>query len=144
MSFEFRKITENDIGDFYDIRFSVAENKIYPHQVHLLDRNLILGVFQEGGSWICLDAHKKVGICCATLNPYPHIFSLFVRPEYDGNGIGKHLLTLCLDWFRSKNIESVELITDPGSRADGFYQHLGWKRGELDEYGCQVKFLFEL
>ncbi|MCX8567303.1 MAG: AraC-type DNA-binding protein [Glomeribacter sp. 1016415] len=102
MSFEFRKVDENDIGDFYDICFSASENKIYSYQTHLLDRNRILQIFQEGGSWICLDGNKKVGICCGTLSPYPHIFGLFVRPKYEGKGISERLLSNCLQWFHSK------------------------------------------
>ncbi len=107
MSFEFRKIDANDIGDFYDIRFSVSENKICSHQVHLLDRDRILQIFQEEGSWICLDGAKKVGVCCGTLNPYPHIFGLFIRPEYEGKGIGERLLSNCLAWFHAKGVNEA-------------------------------------
>jgi len=65
---------------------------------------------------------------------------LFVAPPFHGAGIGRELLARALTWMKDKGVDQVTLVTDPGSRADGFYQRLGWKRGDLDEYGCQVVF----
>ncbi|WP_076881902.1 GNAT family N-acetyltransferase [Burkholderia pseudomallei] len=85
---EYRPMRERDIGAFYDVRFSVTENRIHPHHM----------------------------------------------------GVGRELLERAVKWLRDNGVDRVTLVTDPGSRADGFYQHLGWQRGALDEYGCQVVF----
>lgn len=68
------------------------------------------------------------------------IGALFVRPTYHGRGIGGELLNRSLDWLKSKGVEEVTLVTDPGSNADHFYQRRGWIRGDFDAYGVQVVF----
>ncbi|WP_175952332.1 GNAT family N-acetyltransferase [Burkholderia sp. BCC0405] len=137
---EYRRMTERDIGAFYDVRFSVSENRIHPHQVHLLNRNLLIEKIRQGGGWICESRDEVVGICLPVITEKPFITALFVRPSFHGAGIGRALLDRALTWLKEKGVAQVTLVTDPGSRADGFYQRLGWKRGELDEYGCQVVF----
>lgn len=49
---EYRPMSVTDIGAFYDIRFSVKENRIHPHQIHLLDRDLLIEQIRQGGGWI--------------------------------------------------------------------------------------------
>ncbi|KVP99324.1 acetyltransferase [Burkholderia ubonensis] len=137
---EYRRMTERDIGAFYDVRFSVSENRIHPHQVHLLNRNLLIEKIRQGGGWICECHDEAVGICLPVITEKPFITALFVKPSFHGAGIGRELLDRALTWLKEKDVAQVTLVTDPGSRADGFYQRLGWTRGELDEYGCQVVF----
>ncbi|WP_230941809.1 GNAT family N-acetyltransferase [Burkholderia stagnalis] len=137
-----RPLTEQDIGDFYDIRFSVKENRIHPHQVHLLDRSLLVEQINQGGGWICVDEASGVaaGVCLPIVAETPMISGLFVRPDYHRRGIGAALLTKSLDWLAAQGVHTVTLVTDPGSNADRFYQGLGWQRGNLDAYGVQVIF----
>lgn len=137
---DYRPMREGDIGAFYDVRFSVSENRIHPHQIHLLNRDLLIEKIRQGGGWICECGGEAAGVCLPVITDTPFISALFVKPIFHGMGIGRELLERAVKWLRVKGIEKVTLVTDPGSRADGFYQHLGWKRGELDEYGCQVVF----
>ncbi|AIO65647.1 GNAT family N-acetyltransferase [Burkholderia oklahomensis] len=135
---EYRPMREDDTGAFYDVRFSVTENRIHPHQIHLLNRELLVEKIRQGGGWICECGNEAAGVCVPVITDTPFISALFVRPSFHGMGIGRELLERSLKWLRDRGATQVTLVTDPGSRADGFYQHLGWKRGELDEYGCQV------
>lgn len=137
-----RPLIESDIGDFYDVRFSVKENRIHPHQVHLLDRSLLVEQINQGGGWICVDSLSgtAAGVCLPILGQVPMIGALFVRPEYHRRGIGEALLDKSLEWLASKGVEKVTLVTDPGSGADRFYQRLGWTRHDFDAYGVQVVF----
>ncbi|KVL82862.1 acetyltransferase [Burkholderia ubonensis] len=133
---------EGDLGNFYDVRFSVRENRIHPHQVHLLDRSLLVAQIDQGGGWICTDSSTgaAAGVCLPILGDVPMIGALFVRPTYHGRGIGGELLNRSLDWLKSKGVDEVTLVTDPGSNADHFYQRRGWIRGDFDAYGVQVVF----
>ncbi|TCW83933.1 GNAT family N-acetyltransferase [Burkholderia sp. SRS-46] len=137
---EYRPMNVRDIGAFYDVRFSVSENRIHPHQVHLLNRDLLIEKIRQGGGWICECGDEAVGICLPVITEKPFISALFVKPSFHGVGIGRELLDRALTWLKDKGVDQITLVTDPGSRADGFYQRLGWRRGELDEYGCQIVF----
>ncbi len=140
----FRPMGVRDIGAFYDVRFSVRENRIHPHQVDLLDRDLVVRQIEQGGGWLCETNGETVGVCLPVFADKPFIAALFVRPAWHARHIGRELLARAVDWLRQQGARSVTLVTDPGSRADGFYQHLGWRRGELDEYGCQIVFTLDL
>lgn len=144
IQYTYRPLTIHDIGSFYDVRFSVKENRIHPHQVHLLDRDLLAEKIGAGGGWLCEYRGQVVGVCLPVLTEKPFISALFVRPSCHAKGVGRTLLERAVQWLREQGARSVELVTDPGSRADGFYQHLGWQRHGLDSYGCQVVFTLEL
>lgn len=137
---EYRPMSVTDIGAFYDIRFSVKENRIHPHQIHLLDRDLLIEQIRQGGGWICECRGEAAGVCLPVVTDTPFICALFVKPSFHGHGIGRELLEHAIKWLEGQGVQQVKLVTDPGSRADGFYQRLGSKRGGLDEYGCQVVF----
>lgn len=138
--FEYRPMHAEDIGAFYDVRFSVKENRIHPHQVNLLDRDLLLEQINQGGGWVCEHGKDVVGVCLPVLTEDSFISGLFVRPSWHARGVGRELLARAVRWLRTQGATSVKLATDPSSRADGFYQHLGWQRHGLDEFGCQVVF----
>lgn len=142
----YRPLVDTDIGALYDVRFSVTENRLHPHQVHLVMRSLILEQINQGGGWFCEDTASRtaVGFCLPILGDNPMIGGLFVRPSHHRRGIGKTLLNLAVDWLRDQQASEVTLVTDPGSNADYFYQSLGWIRGNLDEFGVQVVFTMPL
>ncbi|SDG77136.1 GNAT family N-acetyltransferase [Paraburkholderia phenazinium] len=143
-NFTYRPMRADDIGSFYDVRFSVKENRIHPHQVNLLDRDLVIEKIGQGGGWVCEQDGEVVGVCLPALTEKPFISGLFIRPSCHAHGIGRELLERSVRWLRERGATSVKLVTDPGSRADGFYQHLGWQRHGLDEYGCQIVFTLDL
>lgn len=61
---EFRPIKESDLGSTYDIRFSVTENRILPHQIHLLERDRVLEQLRSGfgkRSWRTAPKHCHAG-----------------------------------------------------------------------------------
>lgn len=134
----FRKLEASDLADTYDIRFSCTENIIHPHQIQYLLRETALKDIGQGGGWICLDKDVKVGFSMPIFAPEPMLAALFVRPEYQRQGIGKKLMGLAINWLKENNAQSVVLETDPGSYADEFYKRNGWCRGEMAEHGLQV------
>lgn len=70
-----------------------------------------------------------------------YVFACFVRPEFEGRGIGGHLMLQIEIDLKNSGLTSAWLSTGPGEdlRAVGFYLHLGWKRnGYLDD--GQIRF----
>lgn len=136
--FNFRTLLPGDTAETYDIRFSCTENIIHPHQIKYLLREQLLEDINQGGGWICFDGDIAVGFCLPLFAPEPMLACLYVRPEYQGHGIGKKLLELATAWLINNQAKTVILETDPGSRADEFYKRNGWQRGEMAEFGLQV------
>jgi GNAT superfamily N-acetyltransferase len=60
---------------------------------------------------------------------------LFVKPAYEGRGIGKCLLKLATSWLFEMGAQSVILSTAAHTRADRFYELQGWKRGDIKPDG---------
>ncbi|MFL5811271.1 MAG: GNAT family N-acetyltransferase [Flavisolibacter sp.] len=121
----FREATVADIQQIQVVRNSVKENM-------LSDPNLVTDeeckefITVRGKGWVCEADNMIVGFSIADLREN-NIWALFVRPEYEGKGIGKILHKLMLDWYFSQSKESVWLGTDPDSRAALFYRKAGWK-----------------
>lgn len=65
------------------------------------------------------------------------IWALFVAPEYEGRGLGKHLLELAVNWLFDQGHAQVQLSTGKETRAERFYAAQGWTRirsSERDVY----------
>src|ERR1700731_1051617 len=122
MTYQFRKLTIDDIGATYEIRFSVTENLIHQHQLKYLHRQHVLTDIEQGGGWMCLCNGKKIGFSMAVFALEPIIAALFVVPDHHGKGVGKKLLSLATAWFVENGALRITLETDRGSTAEGFYR----------------------
>ena len=49
----FEKLRKEHLPFFYEIRFSVEENIVHPHQIQYLLRQQVLDDIGQGGGWIC-------------------------------------------------------------------------------------------
>lgn len=56
-----------------------------------------------------------------------HVDELLVDETCRGEGIGRHLLARFEAEARARGCTSLALRTPAGSRAEGFYRHLGWE-----------------
>jgi GNAT superfamily N-acetyltransferase len=120
----YRPAVESDLAMLYDVRFSVEENRCYDPQEIPVSR--VLPVLRERGSFLCLDGNWAVGFSMAS-SELGELFGLFLRPGYQGQGIGRRLLTLAVDWMRGQGAAGMRLITDPGTRAERLYRAAGWQ-----------------
>jgi GNAT superfamily N-acetyltransferase len=55
-----------------------------------------------------------------------NIWALFLKPEFEKQGIGKQLHDRMLDWYFEQTTKTVWLGTAPGTRAETFYRKAGW------------------
>ncbi|HEU4389313.1 MAG TPA: GNAT family N-acetyltransferase [Blastocatellia bacterium] len=112
-----------------EVRVSVTENRISdPSRIPVVEWKRYLDDIGKG--WVCESNGRIVGFVIACLRD-ASIWALFVKPDYEGRGIGKNLLGTAADWLRKNGASMVYLSTDPNTRADRFYQLQGWKRGEV-------------
>lgn len=123
-----------DIPSTFEIRTATTENAmtedelaasgITPERVADLLRT-------DGRCWVAEARDRIVGFCIANVNSRS-IWALFILPAYEGRGIGRRLLEAAVDWLWRSGTDAVWLTTETNTRAEGFYEHLGWKRGEVE------------
>jgi GNAT superfamily N-acetyltransferase len=91
-------------------------------------------------SWECIHDSKVVGHCIGD-SATGEILGLSVTRDYEGQGIGKKLLSLVVGWLRTTDAKRIWLAapSDPAVRAHGFYRAVGWRpTGERNEYGDEI------
>jgi len=130
-----RQATRSDLADIQQVRGLVRENKL---SFTLPDDRVLAGLETRGRGWVALDAEKVVGFSMADLETCS-IWGLFLLPEWEGRGLGQSLLTEAVNWLREQRCSRLWLSTAPGTRAEGFYDHVGWQRAGHTETG-EVRF----
>ena len=139
-----RIATDADVEALFEVRTSVAQN--YQSREELAG----LGVTPEAiarmlrttsRAWIAEKDGRAVAFSMADADEGT-IFAMFVRPENEGQGLGRALMKEAEDWLFGRGWPEIWLLTgsDPGLRAVGFYLHLGWKAVGLEPDG-QTKYI---
>jgi GNAT superfamily N-acetyltransferase len=121
----FREAAYNDIPHMTRIRLAVTENvlrdpsRITPQMyADFLEKN--------GRGWVALVDDEIVAFSYANKID-GSIWALFVDPRFEGQGLGKELLTRASGWLFSLGFRRVTLSTGARTRAAQFYTQLGWR-----------------
>ena len=122
---QFRGATKDDIPQIQAVRNSVKENQL-SNPALVTDKDCEEYITVRGKGWVCEADNKIVGFSIADLQDN-NIWALFVHPEYEGNGIGKKLHDMMLDWYFDQTQKKVWLSTAPRTRAEEFYRRNGWR-----------------
>ena len=133
----YREANLNDVPALSEIRMAVTENALSNPDL-VTDADYTEYLTRRGKGWVCetLDGWP-LGFTIVDVLGH-NIWALFVRPGYEGRGIGQELQRLMLDWYFRQTTETVWLGTGPGTRAEAFYHHTGWRA--VGQHGREVKF----
>ncbi|GAB3426246.1 GNAT family N-acetyltransferase [Massilia solisilvae] len=126
MSYRFRRAVAADIPAMSRIRLSVAEN-VLSDPTRITDAMYEEFLDRSGRGWVAESGGEIVAFCYAN-STNASIWALFVRPDHEGQGLGKALLGQAVDWLFSIGHSRVELSTAANTRADRFYAAQGWVR----------------
>lgn len=132
-----REATVADIPQIQIVRNSVHENTLSDSGL-VTDADCAEYLTQRGKGWVCEVNGQIAGFAIADVVG-KNIWALFLRPEYERQGIGRQLHDRMLDWYFCQTPETLWLSTSPGTRAEQFYRKAGWT--EAGTYGKgEVKF----
>ena len=125
-----RRATVADINTLFDIRTSVRQNHLSREQMAELGITAtVLKQALEAGpcAWIA-EVDGNAGGFAMVDTESAEVFALFVRPEWEGRGLGSLLLAAAEEELFREH-ERIWLLTDGGNgiRANGFYLKQGWE-----------------
>ncbi len=128
----------SDIPAIMALRLNVRENRLQDPG-RITQACYLSYLTGRRRTWVAEDETQLLGFVCSDRDD-ARIWALFIAPESEGKGIGKALLQQAVDWLHAGGCSKLQLSTEPGTRAEGFYRHLGWQSLGLTEEG-EVGFL---
>lgn len=133
-----RIATRDDTAELWRVRYAVTENTLTPGRIS--DADLHAHLEHHGRGWVVeLSPHPNLRIAGFAIGDARsgHIWALFVDPALHGQGHGRQLHDVMVDWLFAQGHTRLDLGTAPGSRAEAFYRRAGWTPvGDgLDAYG---------
>ena len=133
-----RKATAEDIADVMALRLSVHENRLSdPGQVTDAD---CLRYVERGHIWVWEEDQEILGFSASSCDT-GWIWALFVRPGHEGRGIGRALFATACGALIGAGCRTLQLSTDPDTRAARFYSAAGWREaGRTPEGELVFKF----
>ena len=136
MSAILRQADRTDVPDMQVIRMSVKENQLI--SMVIPDEAVIEAIEKTGRGWVVEEDDTIVGFGIANQDER-NIWALFLHPDCESRGHGRKLLDAMTDWLWSLGDAPLWLSTDPGTRAEKFYEKAGWVKTALLDNG-EVRF----
>jgi len=121
----FREALASDVQQIQVVRNAVKENTL-SNPALVADINCEEYMTVLGKGWVAVKDDCVVGFSIVDLKEH-NIWALFVHPDHEATGIGKELHRLMLSWYFEQTKETVWLGTAHGTRAEKFYNYIGWK-----------------
>lgn len=126
----------SDIPQMQIVRNSVKENQLSNPDL-VKDKDYEIYLTDNGKGWVCEIENEILGFAIVDLVEN-NIWALFLKPEFEKQGIGKQLHNMMLNWYFEQTKTPVWLGTAPGTRAEKFYKLSGWK--DVGMHGKETKF----
>lgn len=120
-----------DIDAIFAIRLSVKENPISRDRLREMGITAVAireAILASPCVWIAEIGQIPAGFSMAC-TAEASVFALFIRPEFEGLGLGRALLANA-ESYLFQHHQKIWLVTDGNSRANGFYRKLGWHPAE--------------
>lgn len=132
MPAQLRLATRADIPAMHVIRMAVKENVLTSTTITEADYVSALEV--TGRGWVIDDGGALRGFAFG--NRFSgNIWALFVHPDHERCGHGRRLHDTMVAWLFAQGLTRLNLGTEPGSRAQRFYETAGWAYQGLDAKG---------
>jgi len=129
-----RHAVASDIAGIQRVRAAVRENRLV--SIVITDDDVREAIERSGRGWV-IEAEGEVVAFAIGNATSGNIWALFVDPEFERRGYGRQLHDTMVEWLWSQGLDRLWLTTEPGTRAQRFYEAAGWQlmgttaRGEL-------------
>jgi len=130
-----RQATRADTAELWRVRYAVTENRLTPGRIS--DAELHAYLEDYGRGWVVeLEPGRIAGFSIGDARD-GNIWAMFVDPPLHGQGYGRQLHDVMVEWLFAQGLARLNLGTQPDSRAEAFYRRAGWRpTGEgLDAHG---------
>jgi GNAT superfamily N-acetyltransferase len=114
----------NDVAGIQRVRHAVRENRLVSTRVS--DEDVRIAIEHTGRGWVIESVGDVIAFAIAN-GKNGNIWALFVHPDHEGRGHGRALHDTMLKWLRAQGLTRVWLTTEPGTRAQSFYESAGWQ-----------------
>jgi GNAT superfamily N-acetyltransferase len=104
---------------------SVNENRL--RSTVITDEDVRVAIEDTGRGWV-VEANGDVVAFAIGNAANGNVWALFVHPEHEGRGYGRRLHDMMVAWLWSAGLGRLWLTTEPGTRAQRFYEKAGWQR----------------
>ena len=119
-----RRALLSDVASIQCVRHSVCENRLVSGAIS--DAEVADALERSGRGWVVESDGEVVAFAIGNgLNG--NVWALFVNPDYEGRGYGRALHDTMVEWLWSRGLTRLWLTTDPGTRAQQFYERAGWQ-----------------
>lgn len=120
-----RQALAADVPAIQRVRHSVRENRLVSTTIS--DEQVRDAIENTGRGWV-IDYGGDIVAFAIGNATNGNIWALFVHPDHERRGYGRRLHDTMLEWLWSQGLERLWLTTEPGTRAQRFYEAAGWQR----------------
>ena len=132
-----REAMVSDIPVLHSIRMSVRENVLLTPAL-VTENDYKDHLENLGKGWLCEADGVATGFAIINCQD-SSVWALFIRPEFEGRGMGRRLQEIMLRCYFENNSRPVWLTTQKGTRAEKFYLNSGWVKLGTTSQG-EIKF----
>jgi GNAT superfamily N-acetyltransferase len=119
-----RQAQREDIPAMHRVRLAVRENRLTSDAV--TEASYLPALEQTGRGWVVESAGTIVAFAVGNART-GNIWALFVDPAHERRGYGRQLHDAMVEWLWSQGLPRLWLTTEPGTRAQRFYEAAGWR-----------------
>ncbi|MDO8999127.1 MAG: GNAT family N-acetyltransferase [Bacteroidota bacterium] len=120
----YREAKVEDIKGIQAVR-KLAHEYALLGATRISDKKFAEYITTNGKGWVCEVDGTIVGFSIVDLKGNS-IWALFVKPQFEKQGIGKQLYTLMMDWYFDQTKESIWHTTSLTTKSEQSYTKLGW------------------
>ena len=123
-----RQAVRGDVAAIQRVRHAVTENRLVTRVI--ADAEVIDAIEQSGRGWVVEVDGEVVAFAIGNARD-GNVWALFVDPAHEARGYGRQLHDVMVEWLLARGLERLWLTTDPGTRAQVFYERAGWRNNGL-------------
>lgn len=120
-----RQAVAADIPAMHRVRLAVKENRLVSTVISESDYQPAIET--SGRGWV-VEIDGQVVAFAVGNRTNGNIWALFVDPAHEGRGYGRLLHDEMIKWLEGQGVGKLWLTTEPGTRAERFYEKAGWRR----------------